>query len=198
MCLLSINTLDDIQDKVSKEIPKQRYYHTLSVAYLAASLAMCYGEDQSKAMAAGLLHDIAKYINTEETILQCRLANIEIAEVEERNPFLLHGKLGAHLAKQNYGITDPDILSAVTYHTTGRPAMTILEKIVFLADYIELRRNQSTTPSLSVIRETAFKNLDLAVYYALDNTLRYLTKAHREIDQLTVTTHEYYKKELNL
>lgn len=198
MNLLSISTLDDIQERVSSEIPKKRYYHTLSVAYLAVSLAMCYGEDTSKAMAAGLLHDIAKYTTGEEAINECRKANIMISEIEERNTYLLHSKLGAYYAEKKFGITDNDVLAAITNHTTGRPDMSTLEKIIFLADFIEMRRNQPTTPSLAIIRETAFKQLNLAVFYALDNTLRYLTNTQREIDQLTVITHEYYKKELNL
>ncbi|WP_148401762.1 bis(5'-nucleosyl)-tetraphosphatase (symmetrical) YqeK [Clostridium sp. Marseille-P299] len=198
MSLLSISALDEIQESVSSEIPKKRYYHTLSVAYLAVALAMCYGEDTSKAMAAGLLHDIAKYTTGEEAIRECREANLPVSEVEERNTFLLHSKLGAYYAEHKYGITDSDILAAISNHTTGRPNMSTLEKIVFLADYIEMRRNQPTTPSLAIIRETAFKQLDLAVFYALDNTLRYLSSTQREIDQLTVTTYEYYKKELNL
>lgn len=198
MNFLSISTLDELQEKVSEEIPKKRYYHTLSVSYLAASLAMCYSEDPNKAMAAGLLHDIAKYIPSDEAIKQCKNAGIYVSELEERNPYLLHGKLGAYYAKSRYGIEDEDILLAITYHTTGKPEMTMLEKFVFLADYIELRRNQQTDPSLDKIRKTAFKQLDLAVFYALDNTLRYLTNSHREIDQLTVVTYEYYKKELSL
>lgn len=198
MGLLSINTLDEIQERVSSEIPKKRYYHTLSVAYLAVSLAMCYGEDTSKAMAAGLLHDIAKYTTGEEAIKECREANLPISEVEERNTFLLHSKLGAYYAEHKYGITDPDVLAAITNHTTGRPKMSTLEKIVFLADYIEMRRSQPTTPSLAIIRTTAFNQLDIAVFYALDNTLRYLSNKQREIDQSTVITHEYFKKELKL
>ena len=198
MSLLSITTLDELQEEIAKEIPKKRYYHTLSVAYLAASLAMCYEEDASKAMAAGLLHDIAKYIPAEEAIRQCKNFNILISEVEGRNPYLIHGKLGAHYAKTKYGIEDQAILDAITYHTTGRPNMTLLEKIVFLSDYIEIHRNQPTKPELDKIRCIAFKQLDLAVFYALDNTLQYLTNSHREIDQLTVVTYEYYKKELNL
>jgi predicted HD superfamily hydrolase involved in NAD metabolism len=155
---------------------------------------MCYGENPQKAMLAGLLHDNAKYIEYEQAILQCEQNNLTVTECERNNPMLLHGKLGAFYACSRFGIEEEEILSAIRYHTTGKPAMTFLEKNIFLSDYIEPRRTQPTKPELSLIRTTAFHNLDLSVYYALDNTLRYLYRRKRSIDVLSEQALEYYKK----
>ena len=113
--------LKQISRKLSKILKKDRYNHTLGVMYTAASLAMCYGADIRKAMTAGLLHDCGKYLSAEEQIRLCRKKNISLTESELEMPALVHAKLGAYLARYEYGITDPDILDAITYHTTGRP-----------------------------------------------------------------------------
>lgn len=190
--------IDELQTIMEEFLPKKRFLHTQGVQYLASCLAMCYGESAERAMLAGLLHDNAKYIDFELAIKECERYQLPVSDVERRNPFLLHGKLGAYYAKTKYGVEDEEILSAITYHTTGKPNMTFLEKVIFLSDYIEPRRVQPTTPTLDVIRTTAFSNLDLAVYYALDNTVRYLNNTNKEIDELTVKTLVYYKKALNL
>lgn len=185
--------IDELQKTMEDLLPKKRFLHTEGVAYLAASLAMCYGESAERAMIAGLLHDNAKYIDFEEAISECKHHGLPVSDVERRNPFLLHGKLGAYYANVKYGVMDEEVLSAITYHTTGKPNMTFLEKVIFLSDYIEPRRTQPTTPSLEEIRIIAFHNLDLAVYYALENTVRYLKSTGREIDELTIKTLEYYR-----
>ncbi len=190
--------IDELQTIMEEFLPKKRFLHTQGVQYLASCLSMCYGESAERAMLAGLLHDNAKYIDFELAIKECERYQLPVSDVERRNPFLLHGKLGAYYAKMKYGVEDEEILSAITYHTTGKPNMTFLEKVIFLSDYIEPRRVQPTTPTLDVIRTTAFSNLDLAVYYALDNTVRYLNNTNKEIDELTVKTLVYYKKALNL
>ncbi len=110
---------------------------------------------------------------------------------------LLHGKLGAYYARTKYGIHDEEILSSIVYHTTGKPAMTFLEKNIFLSDYIEVHRTQNTKPILDMIRTTAFKNLDLSVYYALDNTLQFLKFNNRLIDRMSFDALEYYKVKIN-
>ena len=104
------------------------------------ALAMRYGQDLDQAELAGLLHDCAKYFNDEEIIKKCRKHGIEVSEAELRAPAVLHAKYGAWLAKNRYGVSDPEILSAIRWHTTGKPDMTTLEKIIFIADYIEPNR----------------------------------------------------------
>lgn len=185
--------VEQIEEQMKQLLPAKRYEHTVGVAYMAASLAMCYGENVEKSMIAGLLHDNAKYIPFEEALKECNKAGILISECERNSPMLLHGKLGAYYARTKYGICDDEILSSIIFHTTGKPAMTFLEKNIFLSDYIEVHRTQNTRPTLDVIRTTAFQDLDLAVYYALDNTLQFLKRNNRLIDGMSIDALEYYK-----
>lgn len=97
----------------------------------------------------------------------------------------------AILLPKKYGVTDPDILNAILNHTTGRPDMSLLEKIVWLSDYIEPSRKQA--PNLPEIRRIAFENLDKALVMALENTLSYLKGGNMEIDSMTQKTYDFYK-----
>ena len=179
------------QKKVKHEMDDGRYQHTLGVMYTCAALAMRYGYDLQKAQLAGLLHDCAKCINKEKKLKLCEKNHILITDVERRNPFLLHAKLGAFLAKEQYGVKDPEIISAILNHTTGKPAMSLLDKIVYVADYIEPRRNKA--PNLEEVRRLAFLDLDEALYKILSDTLEYLDEGAGEIDGMTLKAYEYYK-----
>ncbi|MCH5272128.1 MAG: nicotinate-nucleotide adenylyltransferase [Lachnospiraceae bacterium] len=192
--LFSKVTFAELDAEMRRILPRRRYLHSVAVAHLSAAYAASLGLNTEKALIAGILHDCAKAHTDEELLLECDRLSIPVTEVERRNGFLLHAKLGAYYAKNNYFITDEEIISAIRYHTTGRPGMTEYEKIVFLADYLEPFRTQSTTPVLNEIRKTAFADLDNAVYYALANTVNYLTKAGREIDKITVETYNEYKQ----
>ena len=132
-----------IRKKLKDELSKSRYEHTLGVEFTSAAMAMKFGADIEKAQLAGLLHDCAKCIDDEEKLDECKKYGVDISDVERRNPFLIHSKLGAVYAKEKYGVDDEEILSAITYHTTGRPDMSFIEKIVFIADYIEPGRNKA-------------------------------------------------------
>lgn len=177
--------------QLARTLDAKRYEHTLGVSYTAASLAMCHGADIEKARLAGLLHDCAKCMDNEKKIHICEKNNIEINNAEKRNPFLLHAKVGAYLAQEKYGIHDMDILNAVLYHTTGRPCMTLLEKIIYIADYIEPARDQA--PNLNLIREISFKDLDKALLHILEDSLAHLKTSQKEIDPMTQKTYDYYK-----
>lgn len=184
--------LETIRKKVKKVLDKYRYQHTLGVMYTAASLAMCYGENLSDAMLAGLLHDCAKCIPDEEKLRMCKAHQIELTNTELQNTALIHPKLGAFLAKEEYGIEKKDILDAVASHTTGHPNMTTLEKIIFIADYIEPGR--TTAPNLSEIRALAFQDLDLTMLRILEDTLNYLREKDITIDSMTEETFHFYKQ----
>jgi len=170
----------------------KRYQHTVGVEYTAASLAMCYGEDVLKAQIAGILHDSVKCMEDEKKLAICAKYKIPVSDVERRNPFLLHSKVGAFLAQKDYGIDDEDILNAINYHTTGRPNMSLLEKIVFIADYIEPGRNKAT--NLDSIRPLAFHDIDKAMVAILKDTLEYLKQDGNELDPMTQMTYDYYMK----
>lgn len=159
--------------------------------YTAAALAMCYGADLDQAQVAGLLHDCAKCIPNEKKLKLCRQHDIPVSEAEAAAPYLLHAPLGAYIAKAKYDIEDPEILSAIACHTTGKPEMTLLEKIIFLSDYIEPMRNKAA--NLPQIRQTAFQDLDMAVYMTLRDTILYLEKEKARLDNQSVVAYNYYK-----
>ena len=188
------NNSKKIRKVLEKTQDDKRYDHTLGVAYTAASLAMRYESDVKKAEIAGLLHDCAKCIDNDKKLAMCQKYNINVNEFERRNPFLLHAKLGSFLAMKKFNITDKDIINAILNHTTGRPEMSLLEKIIYVADYIEPNRMQA--PNLREIRKLAFIDLDQAVLKILGDTLHYLESVDNEIDPMTQKTYDYYKNNI--
>ncbi|MGI6106437.1 MAG: bis(5'-nucleosyl)-tetraphosphatase (symmetrical) YqeK [Lachnospiraceae bacterium] len=183
-----------IRQKLKNKLDEDRYEHTLGVAYTAVCLAMRYGEDLYKAEIAGLLHDCAKCIPDDIKIKKCRKYNIGITASELANPSLLHAKLGAYYAMNKYGVRDMDVINAILCHTTGKPSMTTFEKIIFVADYIEPRRDKAQ--DLPEVRRMAFVDLDKTVYTILKDTLDYLKKRGGPIDPMTEKTCRYYEEEL--
>ena len=183
--------LKEISKKLKKELDKNRYQHTLGVMYTASCLAMRYECDMRKAMLAGLLHDCAKCIPGEKQIHLCRKNHIEVRKVEEENPFLLHAKLGAFFAETKYGIQDKEVLHAIQVHTTGAPGMNLLDKIIFVSDYIEPNRDKA--PNLPQIRTLAFEDIDQAVFRILHDTIYFLNQKRGSVDYRTHDTYEYYK-----
>lgn len=181
---------------LKNHLSKDRYQHTLSVAYTAMAMAMRYNPDTNsrtfieKARIAGMLHDCAKCMKNEKKIRICIENDIPCTEIELEQPCLLHGKVGAHVAKKKFGITDDDILNAITWHTTGRPGMSLLEKIIFIADYIEPGRQP--IPELNEIRQLAFIDIDQTMIKILENTLAYLRKQGEPIDEMTQKTYDSY------
>lgn len=184
--------LTEIRKKLKKAQDKERYEHTKGVMYTAGCLAMAHGYDIEKSMLAGLLHDCAKCIPNDEKLKLCEENDIIISSVERENPFLLHAKLGALLAKTEYGVTDPLVLHAIKVHTTGEPDMNLLDKIIYIADYIEPNRNKAS--NLEHVRELAFHDLNACMAEILRDTLIYLKKRGGNIDPATQLTYEFYKQ----
>ncbi len=179
---------------LKKYLDDNRFEHTLGVMYTAACLAMKYGEDIEKAQVAGLLHDCAKCIPDQKKIKLCVKNKISVTEIEQKNPFLLHAKVGAYIAEEKYGVTDQEILDAIACHTTGKPNMTRLEKIIYIADYIEPMRTKA--PNLEEVRKLAFEDLDRTLFKILSDTLNYLKRAPKNLDPMTLQTYEYYKDKI--
>lgn len=188
--------LEKYQKKLQHYIDKDRYQHTLGVMYTAAALAMAYHYDMDKAMLAGLLHDCAKNVPHDKKIELCKKHHVEISDIERENPFLLHAKVGAIIAKKKYDVKDEEILHAISVHTTGAPAMGTLDMILFIADYIEPGRDKAK--NLKKIREMAFQNLEHTVEKILSDTLNYLNEKSGRIDPTTELTYEYYKNRRKL
>lgn len=179
--------------KVKRVLSASRFEHTMGVAYTAASLAMRYECDINHVMTAGILHDCAKYMNGDQLIAYCEKNKIEISETERLNNELLHAKVGSKLAEKKYGIKDSDILNAILYHTTGKPNMSLIEKIIYIADFIEPGRKE--LPNIAEIRKTAFVDIDKAMILILQTTLSYLKSKESLIDKSTQETYDYYVSE---
>ncbi|MFI3214286.1 MAG: bis(5'-nucleosyl)-tetraphosphatase (symmetrical) YqeK [Eubacteriales bacterium] len=188
---MKIDNIRKIRKSMEKKLDSKRFEHTLGVAYTAAALALCHGENSMDAQIAGLLHDCAKCMSNDKKLLLCKKHNIQMTNIEKKNLFLLHAKVGSYLAMKKYGVRNPDIISAILNHTTGCPNMSQLEKIVYIADYIEPNRSQA--PNLDIIRPLAFQDLDLALFKILEDTLQYLKEIDGEVDPMTQKTYDFYK-----
>lgn len=184
--------ITEIRKHLKKKLNPMRYEHTLGVSYTCMALAMRYSADLDQAEMAGLLHDCAKRYDDVTIIRKCQERGVELTESELRAPAVIHAKLGAWMAEHKYGITDPEILSAIACHTTGKPAMSLLDKILYVADYIEPRRDKA--PNLPELRRLAFEDLDEALYQILDSTRNYLKKTGTAEDDTTERTWEYYNE----
>lgn len=180
----------EMREKLRERLTDKRYEHSLGVEYIAAALAMAHGMDIEQAAVAGLLHDCAKCYSTEEKIDKCNKYGLPISDFERQNPELLHAKLGAAIAKDKFKIRDHEVLSAITWHTTGCPNMSDLDKIIYIADFIEPNRKE--LPEMDEIRREAFMDLDQCLIHILSNILDYLKRKGRKIDPITEETYEFY------
>jgi predicted HD superfamily hydrolase involved in NAD metabolism len=170
---------------VKKQLTEHRYQHTLGVMETAIQLAERYGADVKKAELSAIFHDYAKFRPKEEMkqiILEQNMPN----DLLVYNTELWHAPVGAYLVKTEVGIQDEDILNAIRYHTSGRPNMTLLEKIVYVADYIEPGR---IFPGVDEVRELAQQDLDKALIKALQNTIQFLLKKNQPIYPDTIHTY---------
>ena len=182
-----------IEKKLAKYLDEDRFQHTMGVMYTSACLAMVHGYDLKDAQVAGLLHDCAKCIPNKKKLKMCSEHNIPVSDFEKDHPFLLHSRLGAYIAHEKYGIEDQEILSAINYHTTGRQEMSLLEKIIYIADYIEPMRYKAS--HLPAIRKLAFEDLDECMYEILKDTLEYLEEdSADDIEPTSKEAYIYYKK----
>ena len=185
--------IEKIRKKIKRNQDGDRFEHTVGVMYTAAALAMRYEADVEKAILAGLLHDCAKHYSGTKKIELCKKYNLPISESEKENPGLLHAKLGSYIAEHKYDIQDREILDSIVWHTTGRPDMTLMDKIVYIADYIEPNRNQA--PNLEYFRRLAFEDIDQCLFEILEASLSYLKTRSEVIDPMTEQTYLYYKAE---
>ncbi len=195
---MKATNLARLRKEMEQALERKRYEHTLGVAYTAANLAMVHGVDVEKALTAGMLHDCAKCISHHKQLTICRKNKMILSEIESENHSpLLHAKAGSCLARKKYGITDEEILQAISYHTTGRPHMSPLEKIIYIADYIEpgrerAKRSYADVQNLQEVRKMAYQDLDKTLCKILSDTLDYLSRKGGKIDSMTRDTYEYY------
>lgn len=181
-------TTIEIHDKLKRALSPKRFKHSLGVMETAVKLASLYGVDEKKAELAGLLHDCAREMKVEEILKICQKKNITIDNICAMQPKLLHGPVGTVVAREEYGIEDEEILSAIYCHTTGRKDMSALDKIIFLADYIEPGRDFS---GIEKVREAVFEDLDNGMVISLVSIIKHLVKKRELIQIDTIDTWNY-------
>lgn len=190
----NLEQIAEMRRKLKKKLNPMRYEHTISVSFTCMNLAMNYGYDLQKAELAGLLHDCAKHFTDEELIARCEKHGILLTEGQKKAPAVIHAIYGAWLAEHKYGMEDAEILEAIRCHTTGKPAMGILDKILYIADFIEPRRDKAS--NLPAIRALAFQDLDKTVYQIMDGTLQYLKRGGGSVDPMTEKAYQYYREQM--
>ena len=178
--------IDKIKEDLKNTLSERRYIHSLGVMEMAVELAKIYNVDEKKAELAGLLHDNAKEMTPEELLKYVDDNNIKISEVERINTKILHGKIGADIAKKKYGVSK-EIQEAIEFHTTTNPNMNTLDKIVFVADKIELNR-KSATYDIESERELAKKDLDGAVIFIINSNITSLIQKDKLINEESINT----------
>jgi predicted HD superfamily hydrolase involved in NAD metabolism len=179
--------IEELRLEVKKLVSINRYNHIIGVSHIAVCLGMINGCNVVNTEIAALLHDCAKDLNNEEYISRFQ---IELSEFEIKNPSLVHSKVGEAYAREIFNINNKDILNSIKYHTTGRPKMSKLEKIIYISDHIEPTRGNSIT--LSKIRKEAFRNIDKALILCLEDRLHYFKENNIDIDTITNETYDYY------
>ncbi len=175
---------------VKKRIGSKRFEHSLNTAKEAVSLAQRYNADEKKAYIAGLLHDIAKGLPREALEAAADENNIELDAYEKTNIDLIHGKVGAAMVKRDLEIEDEEILSAIKWHTTGYKNMTLLEKIIYLADIIEPGRNFKETDELRAI---AYKDIDEAMIVGLGHVMNFVKNKGLTLHPNSIEAYESFR-----
>ncbi|MBQ9662492.1 MAG: bis(5'-nucleosyl)-tetraphosphatase (symmetrical) YqeK [Oscillospiraceae bacterium] len=175
-----------LREQAYTMLDERRIAHVAGCEGEAIELARRWGEDPETAAEAGILHDITKRLSHEEQLKLCEKYGIMCDNAERHTPKLLHAKTGAAAARERFGIPDA-VYEAIRWHTTGKPDMTLLEKIIYLADYIEPSRD---FPGVEELRELAYEDLDRALLLGLRMTVEEV-RSHSEepyIDTLTACT----------
>jgi len=172
-----------LQEKLQQALSTKRFSHSVGVQQTAMKLAARFGADTQKAGIAGLLHDCAREMPNDHLLKRAGDFGIVVGSLERSSPMLLHAAISAGIASLEYGIRDEDIKKAISLHTTGGPNMSLLDKIIFLADYIEPHR---AFPGVDKLRKLALEDLDQAVLAAFDQTIYHLMNKRMLIHLATI------------
>lgn len=176
---------EQIHEQLRQMIDSKRYQHTLGVEETAVRLAEYYHVPEKKARQAALLHDCGKGLSKYHLLQRLEGSDIVVDDMEREVDALLHAPVGAIIAKEEFGIEDPEVLQAIRFHTTGSEKMSQLDKIIFLADYIEPGRS---CPGIDEVRELAYVDLDQAIILAAGRTIVYEINRNNPIHLRTVKT----------
>lgn len=175
-------TRETIIEAVRGQMPTKRWKHTEGVMKTSIKLAERFGGDAERSELAAILHDVAKYwdvFRMEQIIREQNLPHILLGHDKQ----LWHAAVGAYVAEVDFGITDMEVLDAIRYHTSGRVGMTLMDKIVCLADYIEPGRD---FPGVDKIRKLAEHSLEEALIAGFDSTIELLLAKKKRIFPLTI------------
>ena len=165
-------------EEIKKKLSEYRFYHSLNVADEAKRLALKYGADPEKAYTAGLVHDIMKDTPKNEQLKLFEKYNIKLTPVELESPKTWHAMSGEAYIRNELNVTDEEILKAVRYHTTARAGMSLLEKVLYIADYTSAERNYD---DVDVMREKADRSLEEAMLYGLQFTINEMVAEGRAV-----------------
>lgn len=182
-------SLTEINQKLSGMLSPKRMMHSVNVMETASLMAKKLGLDDQKAKIAGLLHDCGKDLPKEKAVDICKKYNIIEYEKYGFSSSILHGPVGSYIAREEFGIIDIDILSSIYFHTTGKAEMTMLEKVIYLADCIEPDRKYK---GVKAVRRIAEENIDMCMQVLLDKTLIDIISKQAIINLITVEARNYY------
>lgn len=183
--------LEKVLEFLRENLDDFRYGHSIRVMETAVELARIHGVDEEKAQMAGILHDSGKWKSREKTLQKVQDWGIILSEEERAEYNLVHGALSTYIAKNIFAIEDADVLNAIKNHITGRPAMSDLEKIVYIADMIEPARNYEF---IDDFRAMAKVDLDRTMYEILNENLAHLIRNDRYIAGTSLEARNYYLK----
>jgi predicted HD superfamily hydrolase involved in NAD metabolism len=172
-----------------QNVSEHRVNHILGVEAMSIELAQIHGLDPEKAALAGLMHDLAKYFKPQRLLEMAQAEGLELDPVDFINPHLLHADVGAIVARDDFQVTDPEVLAAIADHTLGQPGMSPLSCVVFLADSLELGRGDDAV--LQDLRHHSQQNLIAAVWHTCDYGLQHLIKARKQIHPRTIRTRNW-------
>jgi predicted HD superfamily hydrolase involved in NAD metabolism len=175
---------------LTQNVPDPRVNHILRVEQMAMDLAVDYKVDPEKAAMAGLMHDLAKCFKPQKLLQMAEKEGLEVDEVIAANPHLLHADVSAIVARETFGVDDEEVLQAIANHTLGRPSMSLLCSIVFLADSIEPGRGD--TPQLQALRQISRQNIHQAVALTCDYTLKLLLESSRLVHPRVIFTRNWF------
>ena len=180
---------DQVLTWLADNVPASRLQHILGVEQMSIELAQHYHLDEEKAAQAGLMHDLAKYFKPNVLLQIARDAGIEVDTVCEATPHLLHADVSAIVAREEFGMQDESVLQAIALHTLGRPGMSLLSCVVFVADSLEPGRGN--TPELEALRQVSRQDLYKAVWLTCDYSLRFLLASRCLIHPRTILTRNW-------
>ncbi len=184
-----MHSVDEIKALLKERLSKKRFNHSVNVAQSALQLAHKYGESPEKAYFAGLVHDICKEAPHEEQKRLMLLGNMKLSGAELSAKALWHGPAGAYFIHTELGVKDSDIMNAVRYHTVGRSSMSMLEKIVYIADLISEDRDYKDVDKM---RKLAFSDFDKAMYEAVCYGITNVVKKQTYIPESTLDLYNQY------